>query len=230
MLVWKLTGDFETSSDAGDLLDHDHGCNFPVAECKPGQNVRPFHIHSTSLSSPFGKLFLPDSAHEPFQRESSLHRCIFRPCHGKRLPHRVHLQTERRQSRADCEPPRHREEGRTSQTHARVRAWNHFCPDFRRKLSTFGTKMQVLKQNPNKEPLVANWTWKLMKPNIPWNSAMRKKTPDERLLSIQAKDGGRAVSSLVVVSSKHLCFFACFFAVKWRTNGSLLLWNMFAER
>lgn len=144
MLVWKLTGDCETSSDAGDLLDHDHGCNFPVAECKPGQNVRPFHIHSTSLSSPFGKLFLPDSAHEPFQRESSLHRCIFRPCHGKRLPHRVHLQTERRQSRADCEPPRHREEGRTSQTHARVRAWSHFCPDFRRKLSTFGTKMQVL--------------------------------------------------------------------------------------
>lgn len=145
MLVLKLTGDCEILTDAGDLLDHDHGCNFPVAECKPWQNVRSFHIHSTSLSSSFGKLFLHDSAHEPFQREPSLHRCIFRPFHGKRPPHRVHLQTERRQSRADCEPPRHHEEGRISQTHARVRVWSHFCPGFRRKLSSFGTEMQVLR-------------------------------------------------------------------------------------
>ena len=30
-----------------------------------------------------------------------------------------------------------------------------------------------------------------MKPDIPWTSAMRKKAPDERLLSILAKDGGQ---------------------------------------
>ena len=142
-LVLPLTEDCEILSDAGDLLghdhdhDHDHDCNFQVAECKPWQNVQSFHIHSTSLSSSFGRFSLLDSAHEPFQRESSHHRCIFRPFHGKRLPHRVHLQTERKQTRADCGPPRHREEGRISQTHARVLAWSHSCPDFRRKLSTF---------------------------------------------------------------------------------------------
>ena len=30
-----------------------------------------------------------------------------------------------------------------------------------------------------------------MKSDIPWSSAKRKTTPDERLLSIQAKDGGQ---------------------------------------
>ena len=148
MLVKKLTGDCEILSDADDLLyhDHDHGhCNSPVAECKLWQNARSCHIHNTFLSSSFEKIFLPDSAHEPFQREFSHHRCIFRPYHGKRRPHRVNLQTAQKQSRADCERPRHREEDRISQTHARVRAWSHFCPDFRRKLSSFGTEMQVLR-------------------------------------------------------------------------------------
>lgn len=193
MLVLKLTGDCEISSDAGDLLDH--GCNFPVAECKPWQNVRPFHIHSTSLWSSFGRLFLPDSVHEPFQRESSLHRCIFRPYHGKRLPHPVHLQTERRQSRADCERPRHREEGRIFQTHARVHAWSHFCLDFRRKLSSFGTKMQVLRAKSKQRVANCKWTWKwrsltshgalrcARKPRINVYLASRPKMADRRVFT-----------------------------------------------
>lgn len=156
MLVLKLTGDYEILSDADDLLYHAHGCNFPVAGCKPWQNVRPFHIRSTFLSSQVGKLFHPDSAHEPFPRESSHRRRIFRPCHGKRPLRRVNLQTERRQSPADCELPKHREEGRISQIHARFRAWSHFCPDFRRKLSSFGTGIQVLRKKSKQRGINCN--------------------------------------------------------------------------
>ena len=188
-LYLKLTGDCEILSDVGDLLDHDHDCNFLVAGCKPGQNDRLFRIHSTSLSCQFGKLFRPDSAHEPFPHESSHHKRFFRPSHGKRLLHPVNLQREWRQIRADFGPPRHREGVRIFQTHARVRPWSHCFPDFRRKLSTFGTEMQEL--GGESKQRLTNYNEVKMKPDIPWSFWMHKKIPDKRYLASRPKMADR---------------------------------------